>query len=94
MKTLACRGNARVLGLEPGPALARAIRERRAGRRHRRHPAGRALARDQRDLVPELAHAVRRVADGDAVFSPRLAGFVLDAFAGGPPVQEVYRQID
>jgi DNA-binding NarL/FixJ family response regulator len=35
---------------------------------------------------PELAEAVRRVADGDAVFSPRLAGFVLDAFpSGGPP---------
>ena len=31
----------------------------------------------------ELVEAVRRVADGDAVFSPRLAGFVLDAFAGG-----------
>ncbi len=30
----------------------------------------------------ELAAAVRSVADGDAVFSPRLAGFVLDAFAG------------
>ncbi|MDQ4091445.1 MAG: response regulator transcription factor [Actinomycetota bacterium] len=30
---------------------------------------------------PELVEAVRRVADGDAVFSPRLAGFVLDAFA-------------
>ena len=30
---------------------------------------------------PELADAVRRVHDGDAVFSPRLAGFVLDAFA-------------
>jgi DNA-binding NarL/FixJ family response regulator len=29
----------------------------------------------------ELADAIRRVADGDAVFSPRLAGFVLDAFA-------------
>lgn len=29
----------------------------------------------------ELASAVRRVAEGDAVFSPRLAGFVLDAFA-------------
>jgi RNA polymerase sigma factor (sigma-70 family) len=29
----------------------------------------------------ELAEAVRRVAGGDAVFSPRLAGFVLDAFA-------------
>ena len=33
----------------------------------------------------ELADAVRRVHDGDAVFSPRLAGFVLDAFAGGVP---------
>jgi DNA-binding NarL/FixJ family response regulator len=30
----------------------------------------------------ELAEAIRRVADGDAVFSPRLAGFVLDAFRG------------
>lgn len=28
----------------------------------------------------EVAEAVRRVAEGDAVFSPRLAGFVLDAF--------------
>jgi DNA-binding NarL/FixJ family response regulator len=33
----------------------------------------------------ELADAVRRVHDGDAVFSPRLAGFVLDAFAGPAP---------
>jgi DNA-binding NarL/FixJ family response regulator len=32
----------------------------------------------------ELADAIRRVHDGDAVFSPRLAGFVLDAFAGAP----------
>jgi DNA-binding NarL/FixJ family response regulator len=32
----------------------------------------------------ELADAVRRVAGGDAVFSPRLAGFVLDAFAPAP----------
>ncbi|MGH2833434.1 MAG: response regulator, partial [Solirubrobacteraceae bacterium] len=32
-----------------------------------------------------LADAVRRVADGDAVFSPRLAGFVLDAFAAEQP---------
>jgi DNA-binding NarL/FixJ family response regulator len=30
----------------------------------------------------ELADAIRRVHGGDAVFSPRLAGFVLDAFAG------------
>lgn len=32
---------------------------------------------------PELAGAVERVHSGDAYFSPRLAGFVLDAFAGG-----------
>lgn len=32
----------------------------------------------------ELAGAIRRVAAGDAVFSPRLAGFVLDAFSEGP----------
>ncbi len=36
----------------------------------------------------ELADAIRRVHAGDAVFSPRLAGFVLDAFTGdvSPPV--------
>jgi DNA-binding NarL/FixJ family response regulator len=34
---------------------------------------------------PDLATAVQRVRDGDAVFSPRLAGFVLDAFAGDTP---------
>jgi DNA-binding NarL/FixJ family response regulator len=33
----------------------------------------------------ELVAAIRRVAEGDAVFSPRLAGFVLDAFAGQDP---------
>jgi len=32
----------------------------------------------------ELVNAVCRVSDGDAVFSPRLAGFVLDAFADRP----------
>ena len=35
----------------------------------------------------ELADAIRRVADGDAVFSPRLAGFVLDAFASLAPAE-------
>jgi DNA-binding NarL/FixJ family response regulator len=34
----------------------------------------------------ELADAVNRVAGGDAVFSPRLAGFVLDAFRAGERV--------
>ncbi len=54
----------------------------------------------------ELTEAIVRTADGDAVFSPRLAGFVLDAFAGSiprpddpeldqltPREQEVLRQI-
>jgi DNA-binding NarL/FixJ family response regulator len=36
-------------------------------------------------ISPEdLADAIERVNDGDAVFSPRLAGFVLDAFTGAP----------
>jgi DNA-binding NarL/FixJ family response regulator len=34
---------------------------------------------------PELCEAIRRVHAGDAYFSPRLAGFVLDAFRGDPP---------
>jgi DNA-binding NarL/FixJ family response regulator len=39
---------------------------------------------------PDLVNSIFRVADGDAVFSPRLAGFVLDAFAStdAPPVDE------
>ena len=44
----------------------------------------------------DLADAVRRVHEGDAVFSPRLAGFVLDAFAGEPtpPVPGADPQLD
>jgi DNA-binding NarL/FixJ family response regulator len=42
----------------------------------------------------ELADAVRRVRDGDAVFSPRLAGFVLDAFAGELPAGQVDPELD
>ena len=43
----------------------------------------------------ELAAAIRRVHEGDAVFSPRLAGFVLDAFAGGaaPPIDPELDQL-
>ena len=43
---------------------------------------------------PELVDAIRRVADGDAVFSPRLAGFVLDAFAGSIDVAAVDEDLD
>jgi DNA-binding NarL/FixJ family response regulator len=42
----------------------------------------------------ELADAVRRVADGDVVFSPRLAGFVLDAFRDAPVVPSVDPELD
>jgi DNA-binding NarL/FixJ family response regulator len=45
---------------------------------------------------PELSESVRRVATGDAVLGPRLAGFVLDAFAGDAtlPAAEVDPQLD
>jgi DNA-binding NarL/FixJ family response regulator len=42
----------------------------------------------------ELAQAIGRVGDGDAVFSPRLAGFVLDAFHGEIPEAEVDPELD
>jgi DNA-binding NarL/FixJ family response regulator len=42
----------------------------------------------------ELVAAIRRVSDGDAVFSPRLAGFVLDAFAGQIDVADVDEDLD
>ncbi|MDT4900810.1 MAG: hypothetical protein QOJ78_1740 [Pseudonocardiales bacterium] len=42
----------------------------------------------------ELADAVARVADGDVVFSPRLAGFVLDAFRDSPVAPAVDPEID
>jgi DNA-binding NarL/FixJ family response regulator len=43
---------------------------------------------------PELVAAIGRVAEGDAVFSPRLAGFVLDAFAGSIEVAQVDEDLD
>jgi DNA-binding NarL/FixJ family response regulator len=42
----------------------------------------------------ELVDAIKRVHEGDAVFSPRLAGFVLDAFAGDLPAEEVDPELD
>jgi DNA-binding NarL/FixJ family response regulator len=42
----------------------------------------------------DLAAAVRTVAAGDVVFSPRLAGFVLDAFAGTLAVAEIDEELD
>jgi DNA-binding NarL/FixJ family response regulator len=42
----------------------------------------------------DLADAVERVADGDVVFSPRLAGFVLDAFREAPMTPSVDSELD
>ena len=43
----------------------------------------------------DLTRAIQRVADGDAVFSPRLAGFVLDAFgAAAGEIAEVDEELD
>lgn len=43
---------------------------------------------------PDLRDAVARVAGGDAVFSPRLAGFVLDAFAAVPAAPAPQPDVD
>ena len=42
----------------------------------------------------DLIDAIMRVAAGDAVFSPRLAGFVLDAFAGTIEVAQIDEDLD
>ena len=42
----------------------------------------------------ELVDAIGRVAEGDAVFSPRLAGFVLDAFSGSIDISSVDEELD
>jgi DNA-binding NarL/FixJ family response regulator len=42
----------------------------------------------------ELVDSIKRVADGDAVFSPRLAGFVLDAFSGAIDIATVDEDLD
>jgi DNA-binding NarL/FixJ family response regulator len=72
----AAGGDARFLALSVSDAAEDVIATIRAGARGY---VTKSIAPD------ELADAVRRVHDGDAVFSPRLAGFVLDAFAGGAP---------
>lgn len=43
---------------------------------------------------PDLLDAIERVAGGDAVFSPRLAGFVLDAFAGSIDIGHIDEDLD
>jgi DNA-binding NarL/FixJ family response regulator len=43
---------------------------------------------------PDLTDAVVRVREGDAVFSPRLAGFVLDVFAAEIPPAQVDPELD
>jgi DNA-binding NarL/FixJ family response regulator len=42
----------------------------------------------------ELADAITRVSEGDVVFSPRLAGFVLDAFREAAPAASIDPELD
>ena len=57
--------------------------------------AGASSAASDTDSATDLASAIRRVADGDAVFSPRLAGFVLDAFGvAAGEIAEVDEELD
>lgn len=42
----------------------------------------------------DLIDAIGRIAEGDAVFSPRLAGFVLDAFSGAIDISNVDEDLD
>ena len=42
----------------------------------------------------ELVEGIQRVASGDAVFSPRLAGFVLDAFSGAVDISSIDEELD
>ena len=64
-------------------ALPRPVGVRRRRGRHRRRSGPAPAATSPRPSpAPSWPTAIERVADGDAVFSPRLAGFVLDAFAG------------
>ena len=62
-----------------------AVGLRRGRGRHRRHPGRRAGLRHQDHLRARTCSPRCRVADGDVVFSPRLAGFVLDAFSAAGP---------
>ncbi|MEI2642534.1 MAG: response regulator transcription factor [Candidatus Nanopelagicales bacterium] len=68
-----CRGDCRFLALSVSDAAEDVVGVVRLGAR----------GYVTKDISSEeLAAAIRKVAAGDAVFSPRLAGFVLDAFTG------------
>ena len=70
----------------PGRGVPRAVGVGRRRRRHRRGPRRAPAATSRRRSRPTSSSTrSHRVADGDAVFSPRLAGFVLDAFSDRRP---------
>ncbi len=75
-------GGVAVLGRIDGLGVLGAERVRCCGGRHRGDQGGCPRLRHQDDLRAGSCRRVRRVAGGDAVFSPRLAGFVLDSFTG------------
>ena len=70
-------------------------RQRRGRGRHRHDPRRRPRLRHQDHHRPRAGRTRSAgCADGDAVFSPRLAGFVLDAFAGSIEVAAVDEDLD
>ena len=92
-------GRAVLGGVPPAPSrgpVPRPVGLRRTRGRDRRDPGRRRGSVTKTISGPELLQAVCRVAAGDAVFSPRLAGFVLDAFtgAGAAPAQPLDAELD
>jgi len=84
-EVLATEPEARFLGLSVSDAAEDVIGVIRAGAR----------GYVTKSIKPtELVDAIRRVAEGDAVFSPRLAGFVLDAFSGSIDIASVDEDLD
>ena len=84
-QTLAIKPNVKFLALSVSDAAQDVIGVIRAGARGY---VTKSISSD------ELLEGMARVAGGDAVFSPRLAGFVLDAFSGAIDVSGIDEELD
>jgi len=69
-----------------------ASRLRRLGRRHQRHTCGRPGYVTKNISGPDLVDAIYRIAAGDVVFSPRLAGFVSTPLAPHKVITRCHRR--
>ena len=77
-----------------GHAVPRAVGQRRRGGRDRHDPRRRPRLRHQDHHRPRAGPCDPAGGRRDAVFSPRLAGFVLDAFAGSIEVADIDEDLD